>query len=92
MKEGLINMNHRFFQNTDCEFFPCHKMDEFNCLFCFCPAYHSKECPGSPVTYHVTGYSGKDCSQCEYPHDPSNYNSLMQWINNNRIFFNNSDV
>ena len=40
----------RFFQNTECEFFPCHQgisKEEFNCLFCYCPLYAlGKECGG----------------------------------------------
>ena len=30
----------RFFQNTGCEYFPCHQGADpatFNCLFCYCP-------------------------------------------------------
>ena len=31
-----------FFQNTNCEYFPCHATkhpEDFNCLFCYCPLY-----------------------------------------------------
>ena len=34
--------HYAFFQNTDCEYFPCHKTahpERFNCLFCYCPLY-----------------------------------------------------
>ncbi|MGL4732974.1 MAG: cysteine-rich small domain-containing protein, partial [Fusobacteriaceae bacterium] len=34
--------NYKFFNNSKCEFFPCHetaKPEEFNCLFCYCPLY-----------------------------------------------------
>ena len=34
--------HYAFFQNRDCEYFPCHKVkdeENFNCLFCYCPLY-----------------------------------------------------
>ena len=67
MKPVMKN-NTRFFRNTDCEYFPCHKVDDtenFNCLFCFCPLYHMVDCPGSPE-YLPNGI--KDCSNCTLPH------------------------
>ena len=64
-----------FFRNINCEFFPCHKnadADNFNCLFCFCPLYHMKDCGGSPE-YLPNGI--KDCSKCTLPH--SNYQAII---------------
>ena len=37
-----MSKHYAFFQNRDCEYFPCHRgVDEadFNCLFCYCPLY-----------------------------------------------------
>ena len=34
--------HYAYFQNKECEFFPCHKLPEngfHNCLFCYCPLY-----------------------------------------------------
>ena len=34
--------NYDFFQNPQCEYFPCHKCadsENFSCLFCYCPLY-----------------------------------------------------
>ena len=33
--------SYKYFKNTDCKYFPCHKglSDDFNCLFCYCPMY-----------------------------------------------------
>ena len=45
----MIN-SYRFFQNKECEYFPCHKTEneeEFNCLFCYCPLYREKKCIGN---------------------------------------------
>ena len=35
-------MPYDFFQNRDCEYFPCHQNanpNTFSCLFCYCPLY-----------------------------------------------------
>nr|WP_319200750.1 cysteine-rich small domain-containing protein [uncultured Ilyobacter sp.] len=61
--------NHKFVQNSKCEYFPCHKMDDkekFNCLFCYCPLYMmGEECGGN---FKYTEHGIKDCSQCSLPH------------------------
>ena len=63
-----------FFQNRECEFFPCHETadpEKFNCLFCFCPLYHL-DCGG-----RCTVKGGvKDCSACTYPHNPAHYDEI----------------
>ncbi|MUM77704.1 metal-binding protein [Pseudodesulfovibrio sp. F-1] len=69
--------SHRFFRNTECRYFPCHKTDrpeEFNCLFCFCPLYFLDDCGGQGVLLD----SGiKDCSGCMVPHAPDGYDLVM---------------
>ena len=58
LKEVQFNMEEKkaysFFCNAECEFFPCHKtndLENFNCLFCYCPLYALGEnCGGnSPI-------------------------------------------
>ena len=65
-----------FFRNTDCAYFPCHKVNDtenFNCLFCFCPLYHMPDCGGN----HETLPNGiKDCTNCTYPHE--NYEGVIR--------------
>ena len=42
---------YQFFQNRQCEYFPCHeveKEEDFNCLFCYCPLYQKERCLGHP--------------------------------------------
>lgn len=42
-----MSEHYKFFQNKECEYFPCHKVKEaedFNCLFCYCPLYLKEEC------------------------------------------------
>ena len=72
------NSNSRFFQNRECEYFPCHKgvtEDEFNCLFCFCPLYVlGRKCGGS-CTYTEKGV--KSCMGCTFPHERDNYDAVM---------------
>lgn len=70
--------NYEFFQNRECEFFPCHKCDraeDFNCLFCYCPLYALGEnCGGN---FHYTEQGIKDCSNCMKPHRRENYPKIM---------------
>ncbi len=69
--------NYKFFQNTKCEFFPCHKIEddtEFNCLFCFCPLYMLKNKCGGNFKYTK---KVKDCSNCTLPHSKGAYEFIM---------------
>lgn len=69
----------RFFENRACEYFPCHKgLDEFNCLFCYCPMYEKENCPGTPEYIEHDGRRIKDCSKCTFPHRPENYDRVME--------------
>ena len=64
---SAINMGYAFFQNKECEYFPCHKtkdLDKFNCMFCYCPLYFL-ECNGH---YKIIDGGIKDCSDCTIPH------------------------
>ena len=72
-------MSYRFFRNTDCEYFPCHKgadRKKFNCLFCFCPLYALGENCGGNFRYTERGI--KDCSGCLRPHKRENYASIQK--------------
>lgn len=76
-----MNNNYKFFQNRDCEFFPCHKVkdeDKFNCLFCYCPLYLDENCIGSP-SYLINrrGQRIKDCSSCLVVHRPEMYDKVI---------------
>ena len=66
--------NYAFFQNTKCEYFPCHPTDrpeDFNCLFCYCPLFAlGKKCGGN-CKYTKDGV--KDCSACLVPHKRENF-------------------
>ena len=69
--------HYAFFQNRECEFFPCHKgadPENFNCLFCYCPLYAlGKKCGGN-CSFTESGI--KDCSGCLVPHRRENYDKV----------------
>ncbi len=71
--------NYAFFQNRDCEYFPCHKcadQETFNCLFCYCPLYALADRCGGNFTYTENGI--KDCSGCLIPHRRENYELVIE--------------
>lgn len=68
-----------FFQNKECEYFPCHSDADpelFSCLFCYCPLY----CLGSKCggRFRYTEEGIKDCSACLRPHIRENYSVICQ--------------
>ena len=72
-----MSEHYKFFQNRECEYFPCHKTNDpehFNCLFCFCPLYALGERCGGGLQYTESGI--KDCSACRTS-DP--YRLSLKW-------------
>ena len=70
---------YKFFQNRQCEYFPCHKgvpEKDFNCLFCYCPLYALGEKCGGNCRYTEQGY--KDCSQCAFPHRREKFEAVLE--------------
>ena len=68
--------SHRFFENRDCKYFPCHNMPEdgeFNCLFCYCPFYPLGEKCGGSFEYVK---DIKSCVNCHLPHMPEYYDMI----------------
>ena len=75
--------SYRFFQNSKCEYFPCHKVNDtenFNCLFCFCPLYHMENCGGN---FSVLPNGIKDCTDCTRPH--YNYQAIIDTLRKEAI-------
>ena len=67
-----------FFQNRQCEYFPCHAgvpENEFNCLFCYCPLYALGRRCGGNCRYTENGI--KDCQDCTFPHWRENYPHVL---------------
>lgn len=68
-----------FFQNRQCEFFPCHKgvaEEDFNCLFCYCPLYALGDDCGGGCKWTESGF--KDCGSCTIPHRRENYGKILE--------------
>lgn len=68
-----------FFQNRECEYFPCHSgadSETFSCLFCYCPLYALGDQCGGNFTYTPSGI--KDCSACLRPHKRENYAAICE--------------
>ncbi len=79
-------MNSRYFQNKNCEYYPCHPMEEMNCLFCFCPLYPMEDCGGAYTM--IGGKDGekvKDCSHCCLPHSPEGYDYIISHLTNDNL-------
>ena len=73
-----MDNSHRFFENSQCKYFPCHEgVEEFNCLFCYCPLYSREKCPGNHSYIEIKGKKVKVCSECTFPHRPENYDTIM---------------
>ncbi len=79
MESCMKKHNHSFFQNRQCEYFPCHKTEgeeSFNCLFCYCPLYAlGSECGGN---FHYTQAGIKDCSGCMIPHGENGFDHIRK--------------
>ena len=70
--------HYAFFQNRDCEYFPCHETqhpENFNCLFCYCPLYALGSRCGGNFVWLDNGI--KDCSNCLVPHGRGSYSYIM---------------
>ena len=75
----MTEKHYQFFQNRDCEFFPCHEgieKENFNCLFCYCPLYTLGERCGGNFRYTEKGI--KSCVECGFPHRHENYDALLK--------------
>ncbi len=64
------------FEHKECEYYPCHNLEDMNCLFCFCPLYFA-ECNGN---FKLTPKGIKDCSNCIKPHTKEGYDYIQKEI------------
>lgn len=71
-------MSYKFFENKECEYYPCHKgLKEINCLLCYCPLYRTENCGGN---FRILENGVKDCSGCTFPHIKDNYEKVIERI------------
>ena len=76
-----MNNSSRFFENKQCEYYPCHSgIEEMNCLFCYCPLYSLEHCPGKHGYVEIGGKKIKTCEDCTFPHEPGNYDKIIQFL------------
>lgn len=66
--------SYSFFSNYLCKFYPCHNVNQNNCLFCYCPLFFN---------CNERNYEGKKCEECYYPHMRSNYNKIIRKLKDN---------
>ncbi|WP_051204550.1 ATP-binding cassette domain-containing protein [Butyrivibrio sp. VCD2006] len=66
-----------YFLNKQCEYYPCHDLDEesFSCMFCYCPLYDMEDCGGE---YTYTEKGAKNCKNCTFPHKKENYGAVIK--------------
>lgn len=77
----MAENSYRFFQNSECKYFPCHEgAKELNCLFCYCPLYAMDSCPGNCTYLEQNGKKIKECTNCTFPHEPQNYDVIMELL------------
>jgi Zn-finger protein len=67
-------MSYQHFTNTSCEYYPCKDVPRLNCLFCYCPLYHFRDCGGD---FTILGNGLKDCSRCARPHQADGYDFVV---------------
>ena len=76
----VCRVSYKFFENKECEFYPCHKINNLNCLFCFCPLY-TLDCGGDfDIIKGKDNKPIKDCSNCILPHIESGYDFVMRGL------------
>jgi len=64
--------NYKFFQNTDCKYYPCHKgLTSINCMFCYCPLFTTEQCQNKLQF---------DCANCLFPHKRTNYKKVVDLL------------
>ena len=76
--EEWYGKHYSYFQNKECEYFPCHagaNPENFSCIFCYCPLYALGDRCGGAFQYTQDGF--KDCSRCQIPHKRENYGRIL---------------
>ena len=85
----MAEQGHRFFENRECKYYPCHEgVEHLNCLFCYCPLYHIKDCPGDPQFVSKPEGLRKVCQGCAFPHRAENYDRIISILKTEGFFKN----
>ena len=82
-----MNNLYQFFENKACKYYPCHsRIQNINCMFCYCPLYHFEECPGNYKFVESNGRRIKGCTDCTFPHEPENYDNIITLVSKNNVY------
>lgn len=77
--------SYRYFENRLCKYYPCHKgIEEVNCLFCYCPLYSFKHCPGDYEYIDTPNGKVKSCMDCIFPHKSENYDTIIRFLSSEK--------
>lgn len=69
--------SYKYFENRSCKYYPCHKAENLNCLFCYCPLYSLENCPGTYTMIRSGDKTIKSCMDCTFPHKAENYETII---------------
>lgn len=82
IKNRPFPFSYKYFENRDCEFWPCHgysKEQGHNCLFCRCPLFQVENCIGIQNGDGTILENGvKDCTNCRINHDYDKANEMSR--------------
>jgi len=78
-----MEISFRYFENRECKYYPCHKEEHINCMFCYCPLYGVEHCPGEYHYLNVNGKKVKECTDCTFPHKAENYELIIKILSQN---------
>ena len=80
MENKYVN-DTRYFENRVCKYYPCHEgIEHINCMFCYCPFYTFKDCPGNPKYKDKDGRVIKSCVNCRFPHEYDNIDRINRLL------------
>lgn len=64
-------------KGPECPYYPCHKLKDMLCVYCYCPLYYDVECGGN---YVILPNGIKDCSDCVRPHTPEGIKQIQEQL------------
>lgn len=77
MDDDVYKASFAYFENRNCRYYPCHKSEHINCLFCYCPLYRLPDCPGEYTITDTPEGRIKNCTDCLFPHEACNYGRII---------------
>jgi len=78
--DNNYSSGHDYFENHECKYYPCHRNEHINCLFCYCPLYGFENCLGNPRYISKGDRQIKVCTDCTFPHERENYPRIIEFL------------